>query len=169
MATTQYIREQLGLTQDSLAVYLSIPMSQLAMHETGKRELPAKATVKIAELLTLLKQSEKNTKAKKERMKQEWLEVTKQLRTKMIDLEFQLAKEKRKLDVIEKKLEQNNKLKALTDLLSENKKQPNPMLHLCSKSKMNKFSIAVQTQQLIKIEGLQSQLACAKKFLDLKK
>ncbi len=102
-------------------------------------------------------------------MKQEWLVVTKQLRTKIIDLEFQLAKEKRKLDVIEKKLEQNSKLKAITALLSENKNQPNPLLHLCSKSKMNKFSIAVQTQQLIKIEGLQSQLACAKKFLDLKR
>lgn len=169
MGTTQYIREQLGLTQESLAMYLLIPLSQLAMHETGKRELPAKASIKIAELLTLLKQSEKNTKAKKERMKQEWLVVTKQLRTKIIDLEFQLAKEKRKLDVIEKKLEQNNKLKAITDLLSENKNQPNPLLHLCSKSKMNKFSIAVQTQQLIKIEGLQSQLTYAKKFLDLKR
>ena len=42
MATTQYIREQLGLTQDSLAVYLSIPMSQLAMHETGKENYQQK-------------------------------------------------------------------------------------------------------------------------------
>ncbi len=65
MGTTQYIREQLGLTQDSLAMYLLIPLSQLAMHETGKRDLPAKASVKIAELLTLLKQSEKKYQSKK--------------------------------------------------------------------------------------------------------
>lgn len=169
MSTTQYIREQLGLTQEALAIYLSISMSQLAMHETGKRDLPSNATVKIAELLTLLKQSEKNTKAKKERMKQEWLVVTKQLRTKIIDLEFQLAKEKRKLEAIEKKLEQNSKLKAITNLLSENKNQPNPLLYLNSKSRMDKISIAVQTQQIVKIEGIQSQLECAKKLLDTKR
>ena len=90
MNAAKQIREQLGLTQQDLAMYLLIPLSQLAMYETGKRDLPAATRIKLAELLRLFEQSQKNVKAKNELLKANQLKVNKKLDTQAKDLEYQL-------------------------------------------------------------------------------
>lgn len=54
MNGTKKIREQLGLSQYQLAVYLSVSRSQIALSETGRRSLPTGALVKLAALATSL-------------------------------------------------------------------------------------------------------------------
>jgi transcriptional regulator with XRE-family HTH domain len=44
------IREELGFTQQLMAMYLKINLSTLKMAETGLRELPTYALIKVAEL-----------------------------------------------------------------------------------------------------------------------
>jgi transcriptional regulator with XRE-family HTH domain len=66
MKTTQFIREQLGLSQEALAMYLSIRLSQLAMYETGKRDLPVGTTEKLADIMLFLNQNQKNFKQENE-------------------------------------------------------------------------------------------------------
>lgn len=169
MNATQQIREQLGLSQQDLAMYLLIPLSQLAMYETGKRELPAATSIKLAELLTLFNQSQKNTKAKNELIKAQQLEVNKKLSIQAKDLEYQLIKEQRKLVTLQKKFKQNSNLKALVNLLPENNKQLNELFAKQAQNGLQKNSLALQTQQLVKIEGIKSQLQFIQKMLETKK
>jgi len=54
------IREELGFTQQLMAMYLKINLSTLKMAETGLRELPTYALIKVAELeIKLVGQKEK--------------------------------------------------------------------------------------------------------------
>lgn len=50
------IRTQLQLTQRELAALLGISASMLCMYEKGQRNLPAKATLKLAQLQLQLQQ-----------------------------------------------------------------------------------------------------------------
>jgi transcriptional regulator with XRE-family HTH domain len=43
MKPTQFFREQLGLTQEMMAMYLAATKSQLSKYELDKRELPSAA------------------------------------------------------------------------------------------------------------------------------
>lgn len=168
VSVTQQIREELGLTQQDLAMYLLIPLSQLAMYETRKRELPAATSIKLAELITYLNQSQKNSKGKNELLNAQKETVNKQLQSQTIELEYQLIKAQRKYEVMQKKLDQSIKLKALANLLSEKKKQPNELFLLQSKRGIEQNNLAIQTKQLIKIEGIKSQLQFVKRNLETK-
>lgn len=57
------IREQLGVTQEELALLLKVTRSQLSMYELGKRDLPIAAKKQLAELLLYVK--EQSTTQKK--------------------------------------------------------------------------------------------------------
>jgi transcriptional regulator with XRE-family HTH domain len=168
VSVTQQIREELGLTQKDLAMYLLIPLSQLAMYETRKRELPAATSIKLAELITFLNQSQKNSKGKNELLNTQKEIVNKQLQSQTIELEYQLIKAQRKYEAMQKKLDQSIKLKALANLLSEKKKQPNELFLLQSKRGIEQNNLAIQTKQLIKIEGIKSQLQFVKRNLETK-
>lgn len=165
MSATKQIREQLGLTQQDLAMYLLIPLSQLAMYETGKRDLPAATRIKLAELLTLFEQSQGNVKAKNELLKAQQLEVNKKLVTQEKDLEYQLKKEQRKLANMQKKFNQNINLKLLANLLPENNLQLNELFSKQAQNGLQKTNLALQTQKLVKIEGISCQLELIQKML----
>jgi transcriptional regulator with XRE-family HTH domain len=49
------IRELLGMKQEEIALLLEITRSQWAMYETGKRDLPTAAKLKLAEMLAFAK------------------------------------------------------------------------------------------------------------------
>ena len=58
MKTTQLLRDQLGLSQEMMACYLKTTLSQLAMYETGKRDLPTGVMTKITEILIFFQQKQ---------------------------------------------------------------------------------------------------------------
>ena len=51
------IREQLGLTQEDMALYLQVSRGQLALYETHKRDLPTNALLKLVEIEVFLSQT----------------------------------------------------------------------------------------------------------------
>ncbi len=93
MKTTQFIREQLGLSQESLAHYLSISISQLAMYETGKRELPTGTMTKLADIMLFLNQNQKNFKQENELLNKQQSKVQSLIEKQLIELELKQIKE----------------------------------------------------------------------------
>lgn len=59
------IREQLGVTQEELALLLKVTRSQLAMYELGKRDLPVAAKKQLSELLLYVMEQSATTKVAK--------------------------------------------------------------------------------------------------------
>jgi transcriptional regulator with XRE-family HTH domain len=168
MKTSQLLRNELGLSQQALAIYLSIPVSQLAMYETGKRELPAAASIQIAKLFILLNQSKENKKVTHEVKAKQQLEVVELLKTQAKELEYQLLKEQRKLETMQKKFKQHLNLMALTDVLPKSKQQHNELFFMQAHNSLKKNSLVNQTQQLVKIEGINSQLQFITKLIENK-
>ena len=151
MKTTQLIREELGLSQLALAQYLSIPLSQLAMHETGKRDLPAKALVKIAEILIVLNQNQEESQAQKSKIEEFIAFQTK-------ELEYKKLKEQRKLDAIIRKYNQNLKLSTLVNHLEKRKTEQVSIFLIQVKKENEKNSLTNQIKQVLKLEGIKGQL-----------
>ena len=56
MRKRENIRDAFGISQEELAIVLKITRSQLAMFETGKRELPSTAIIQLAEMLRYLQE-----------------------------------------------------------------------------------------------------------------
>lgn len=168
MKTSQLLRNELGLSQQTLAIYLSIPVSQLAMYETGKRELPAATSIQLAELFILLNQSKENKKGIHELKTKQESEVVEQLKTQAKELEYQILKEQRKLETMQKKFNQHLNLMALTEVLPKSKQQQNELFFKQAQNSLQKNSLVDQTQQLVKIEGINSQLEFITKLIENK-
>jgi transcriptional regulator with XRE-family HTH domain len=66
MPKRENIRQLLGLTQEMLAIELQITRSQLSMYELGKRDLPANAKLKLAEMIENAKHFKINNNISKE-------------------------------------------------------------------------------------------------------
>ena len=71
MKITQLLRDQLGLSQETMAQYLKITLSQLAMYEIGKRDLPIGTSIKIAEIVLFFEKRQKVSKEEKELFKKQ--------------------------------------------------------------------------------------------------
>jgi transcriptional regulator with XRE-family HTH domain len=158
MKVTQLLRDQLGLSQEMMAWYLKITLSQLAMYETGKRDLPTGAMTKMAEILIFFQQKEKVSKEENELLEKEQAKVKEIIKHQTIELKYQQMKEQRLLDKIEKKYNQSLQLFILAQHLQKSKAElANIMLHQAF-SGIQKYSLANQTKQLLKLEGIKSQL-----------
>jgi transcriptional regulator with XRE-family HTH domain len=159
MKTTQLIREELGISQLTMAQYLSIPLSQLAMYETGKRDLPSKASVKIAEMLLFLNGQQKTVKTEniieETKVKEFIAHVTK-------ELEYKQIKEQRKLDAILKKYKQSIQLHSLANYLHKSDSLQASVLLQQAKTGMEKYGLTMQTKQELKLKSIKSQLAYIK-------
>ncbi len=91
------ICKQLGIKQEELAILLNISKGQLAMYETGKRELPTAALLLLAPMLQFLKE---------ERLKSGSAEVLKFQTAQKKKVLAQLLKENQyKQKLLERKLE----------------------------------------------------------------
>ena len=160
--TTQYIREQLGLSQIALAQYLSMTLSQLAMYETGKRELPSGTSVKLAEILLFLNQKQKVTKQENEMLKKQEAKVQDLLERHSKELELKQLIEQRKLEAIQKKYNQSLKLNAFVAHLESNKSNLVDLIKIQANDGIEKNGLVIQTKQLLKLEGINSQLSYSK-------
>jgi DNA-binding transcriptional regulator YiaG len=100
MNLTQFFRDQLGLSQEMMAIYLDLAKSQLSMHESGKRELPIGTQTKLAEIALFFDQN-KNTKEDEIPIsKKHELELTELLADQIKELQYKQVKEQRILDAI---------------------------------------------------------------------
>lgn len=166
MTTTKFIREQLGLSQEEMAIYLSIRLSQLAMHETGKRDLPSGTITKVADIILFLNQEQKNSKHADElEMKQE-AKVQKLVRKQLIELEIKKIQEQRKLDSIQKKYKQSLKLNSFVTHLENNKSKLAEFIQMKAFSGIEKNSLVEQTKQTLKLEGIKSQLTYLESLIE---
>ena len=158
MKATQLFRDQLGLTQELMAQYLGISRSLLAMYEKGKRELPTAALVKLADITLFFEQKKTTAKETSKHLKQQELEVKKLLIHHAKELEYKQIKEQRLLEAMEKKHNQNLQLNALALHLQSNKDlQANVLLQQATIG-IEKYGVASQTKQVLKLESIKSQL-----------
>ena len=162
MKTTQFIREQLGLSQESLAHYLSISISQLAMYETGKRDLPVGTMEKLADIMLFLNQNQKNFKQENELLNKQQSKVLNLIEKEIKILELKQIKEQRKLDAIEKKYQQSLKLNLFVAHLELTKSKQKDIIQLRAFTGIEKNGLVEQTKQTLKLESINSQLAYLK-------
>jgi transcriptional regulator with XRE-family HTH domain len=166
MTTTQVLRDKLGLSQENMAYYLKITLSQLALYETGRRDLPTHALVKISEIFLYTEQSQKNYKIDNQLLKSQELKTNEVLNLLSKELEYKQIKAQRLLDKIQKKYNQSIELYLLAQhLQNSNKEQSTIFLQLASTG-LEKYGVTQKTKQIIILEGIKSQLKCID---DLKK
>jgi transcriptional regulator with XRE-family HTH domain len=156
MKTTQILRDQLGLSQEIMAQYLSISQSLLALYEKGRRDLPTDAVVKMAEIFLFTTQKEAQLDLPFQ--KQQELKTVEVLHEQTAALEYKEMKAQRTLDKIKKKYDQSLKLHALAQhLQTSNKVQSTLFLQLATIG-LEKYGMVAQTKEIIKLEGIKSQL-----------
>ena len=158
MKATQLFRNQLGLSQEVMAQYLGVTKSQLAMYELGKRELPTAALAKLAEIALFFDQKNATEKVESKLLKKQELEVKELLTHQAKELEYKQIKEQRVLDAIQKKHNQNLQLNSLALYLQRNQKAQAGMLLQQAITGIEKNGLATQTKQLLRLEGIKSQL-----------
>lgn len=166
------IREQLGVTQEELALLLKVTRSQLSMYELGKRDLPIAAKKQLAELLLYVKEQSTTQKKVKSVMKEEVL-LKKSIIEKLIhtNLHHQI-KVGRALDRFEKKLEAGQASLNLIDFLENKtvkKEKDTDLLLKSMKSKslnvVKKSNLATLTKLQIQKEVLEAEKMVLERFL----
>ncbi len=167
--STHYIREQLGLSQMALAHYLSISLSQLAMYEIGKRELPTGTMAKLAEILLFLNEDHAAAKQENEILKTQEAKAQEVLKKQIKEWELAQLKAQRKLEALQKKFKQNVKLKAFVTHFENKKSSLLEGLHIQAHTGIEKNGLVAQTILLLKLESLKSQLAYYKNVKEYKK
>ena len=169
MKSSQIIREQLGLSQEIMAYYLGITKSLLAMYERGKREIPTAAMVKLAEMELFLNQKQEISKQESELLNKQEAKVQDLLEQYSKELEYKLIKEQRKLDAIQKKYNQSLKLNSFVAHLQKNESKQATLIKLQAYGGIEINGLVVQTNKLLKIESINSQLAYCKRVKEKQK
>ncbi|MCL9804457.1 helix-turn-helix transcriptional regulator [Flavobacterium amniphilum] len=156
-------RTALGLTQEELAIILKVPISRIAMYETGKRDLPAQAGLSLTYMSIHLL----------EKQKQEFVHPgLKEENSKIIEfLEDELRKNERSQHKYRKMIEDIREKyeKGIANLyLSEyfaaketNDDRPSDKhadyLHLIAKQKISENGPAAQKKAMLQLETLKWQ------------
>ena len=157
MKLTQSYREQLGLSQETLAMVFNMSKSQLAMHETGKRDLPLVALEKLAAMTSFFKQAATTSTTVELIKNQEWQQQV-FIEAQIKELEFLQIQAQRQLDTMLKKYNQNIELHAFALHLQANGSPIGDALLQQATKGIKKNGLVAQTQQIIKREGIKGQL-----------
>jgi transcriptional regulator with XRE-family HTH domain len=158
MKPTQFFREQLGLTQEMMAMYLTVTKSRLSMHELDKRELPSAAIAKLAEIAVFLDQNKTNEAVESEFQTEQELKLKTLLESQIKELEYKKIKEERLLQLIQKKYRQNIALYAFAQHLQKNKTVLAEVLLQQAIKGVAQNGVVNQTIQSAKVEAIVSQL-----------
>ncbi len=158
MNLTQFFRDQLGLSQEMMAIYLAVTKSQLSMYEIGKRELPSAALTKLADLAVFFEQNKISKEQESEFQKEQELKLKAFLDFQIKELQYKQMKEQRILHAIQKKYHQSLKLHAFALHLQKGKEKLADALLQQAISGVERNGLLLQTQQLLKLEGIKSQL-----------
>lgn len=165
MKITQLIRTEFGLSQQALAQYLSIPLSQIAMYETGKRDLPTAALLKLAEIDSCLNPENKIDKTENTLLIAQVSKRNVWLEKQSKELDYQLIIEQRKLETMLIKYQQSIALNTLANSLQSSKSPHAAIFHIQANTGIEKNGLVVQTKQLAKLEGIKAELAFIKSTL----
>lgn len=116
------IREQLGLTQQEIAMVLGVTRSQWSLYELGKRDLPLAATQLLAEMLPHMHKAETLSK-KPNQLSPE--KSQKELTRLILKNKHQIALISKTIRSVEKKQIKNYRASLLADFLKvrEDKKE----------------------------------------------
>ena len=158
MKTTELFRDQLGLSQEMMSIYLGLTRSQLSMYELGKRELPIGTQAKLADLAVFLEHNKVSEEQESEFQKEQELKLKEFLAFQIKELEYKQIKEQQLLEKILKKYHQSQKLHAFALHLQKSKHKLAEILLQQAISGVERNGLLLQTQQLLKLEGIKSQL-----------
>lgn len=158
MKPTQFFREQLGLTQEMMAMYLAVTKSQLSMHELDKRELPSNAMIKMAEIAVFLNRNKTNDALEIELRIEQELNLKTFLDKQIKELEYKKIKVERLLELIQKKYKQNIALYAFAQHLQKNKTALAEVLMPQAIKGIAQSGLVNQTMQRAKLEAITAQL-----------
>jgi transcriptional regulator with XRE-family HTH domain len=158
MKVTQLFRDQLGLSQEMMAVYLAINKSQLSMYELGKRELPNTALTKLAELAVFLNQNKETEALPTEAQAEQELKLKTFLDSQIKDLEYKQLKEERLLEAMQKKHIQNEVLYKWAQHLEATNATLAVVLLEQATTGMKQNGLLNQTKQKMRLETITTQL-----------
>ncbi len=160
-------REILGLSQDHLALYLSVSRAHLGMYESGLRFLPHEASMKMMEIDKLVYINPivtQNFVDANEAQKEVLLKTIKQMRLKC---QVNLQRAKNKMDLL-KKREQECKtammvvIELLPHVTADEKgrvdKELLEMMEILAKLKLDDCGAKAQALQKLKIEVLEFEM-----------
>ena len=100
MKKKESIRTLLGISQEDIAILIKVSRAQWSMYESGKRNLPAEATIKLAEMFEHVQLA----KAKASKHPSELSKETGQnLQALLKENEYQQSLTERKVKTLEKK------------------------------------------------------------------
>lgn len=167
MKATQILREQLGLSQQALAQYLSITQSLLGMYEIGERDLPTLALVKLAGIELLLNQNQSSFDELELLFKNQKMELKETLIRQAKELVYRQMKEQRVLDTMTKKYNQGINLYRFVN--DKNNTQTTQIEALTQQSihGIKNHSLSAQLNQKIKLQGIKSQLEFVQQQIQL--
>ncbi|WP_310380463.1 helix-turn-helix transcriptional regulator [Flavobacterium sp.] len=158
MKLTVSFRNQLGLSQEMMAIYLAVAKSQLSMYESGKRELPTASLVKLADIALLLQRNESTAEAESELQKAQEVKLKTFLDFQINELEYKKLKEQRLLERIQKKYKQNVQLYSFAQHLQNSKTALAEVLLQQAIKGIEQNGLVNQTIQKMKLEIITSQL-----------
>ncbi len=158
MKTTELLRNQLGLSQEMMAVYLGLNRSQIAMYETRKRDLPTAVLIKLAHITLFFEQNQITDAIEKEFLNKQDLELQAFLAHQLKELEYKRIKEERLLERMQKKYRQNLALYHLALHLQENNVELAEVLLEQATTGMKQNGLLNQTKQKMKLETITTQL-----------
>ena len=100
MRKKENLRDVLGITQEELAMLLSITRTQLAMYETNKRDIPLTSKEKLADILTTLHKNKSISKYSNSIIETEKKKVSEWLQKEFKDLEYKVVLLDRKIEKV---------------------------------------------------------------------
>lgn len=95
------LKNILGLTQEEMAMFLGVGMSQWNMFKSGKRHLPLEATLKLNALLQSVQKEKGVSDDARKLLAKEELETKKQLQEDEIKIEARLRRIQKEMAIIE--------------------------------------------------------------------
>ena len=158
MKLTQIFRNQLGLSQEMMAIHLAIAKSQLSMYELGKRELPNATLDKLAELAVFFDQNKGMEAQPLEVQNDQEQKLNEFILFQIEDLKYKKIKEQRLLDAMQKKYNQNGVLYKWAQHLQETNTALAAVLMQQAIKGMEQNGLFSQTKQQLKLEIITSQL-----------
>jgi transcriptional regulator with XRE-family HTH domain len=164
MKKRENIRDEFGIPQVDLAILLKVTRSQLAMFETGKRELPSAAMSQLLEMLRFAQKDTSKLANTISLMNTQVLQKNKALEHLVKENHFKQFELEKKLNALEKKYNSNlmaiqliNYFEQLDTKNYELGKQTAKIIEKKAIAELNKNGLAMITKCKIEKEVLQAE------------
>jgi transcriptional regulator with XRE-family HTH domain len=172
MKKNNNIREWLGIKQEDLALLLKVTRSQLAMYETGKRDLPVAAKLQLAEMIQHIQESKSQRVQNLPLMKKQEAETKRVVAELVVINQHQQLILEKKINALEKKQEASLLKISLSGFLGQQLlKKATPENHLLksielkAQIELEKNGVALLIQHQIKKEVLQAEAKLLENYL----